>query len=157
MNLFSIPLIGKLVLGGAGSALLGVSLLGAQATNAFAATPSPSATPAAPAVPATKADRSDRRIVARAVFTAEASALGMKPEDLRAALKSGKTVEQLAAAKGMNKEQFADKLTTTVKPALDKLVDSHTITRAQADRVLARIHAGHIPFWAGVHHKKAAA
>jgi hypothetical protein len=157
MNPFRIPVIGKLVLGGAGSALLGVSLLGAQATNAFAATPSPTATPAAPAAPAAKADRSDRRIVARAVFTAEAAVLGMKPEDLRAALKSGKTVEQLAAAKGLNKEQFADRLATAVKPALDKLVDAHTITRAQADRVLARIHAGHIPFWNGVHHKKAAA
>ncbi len=156
MNPFHIPLIGKLVLGGAGSALLGVSLLGAQATTAFAATPSPTATPAAPA-PAAKADRSDRRLVVRAVFTAEAAVLGTKPEDLRAALKSGKTVEQLAAAKGLNKEQFAVRLATAVKPALDKLVDAHTITRAQADKVLDRIHAGHIPFWNGIHHKKAAA
>ena len=156
MNLFRVPLIGKLVLGGAGSALLGVSLLGAQATNALAASPSPSTTTAQPAKPATKADPSDRRLVARAVFTAEAAVLGMKPEDLRQALKDGKTVQQLAAAKDVTKDQFADRLANTVKPELDKLVDAHKLTADQEARVLARIRAGHIPFWDGIHHKKAA-
>lgn len=156
MNLFRVPLIGKLVLGGAGSALLGVSLLGAQATNAFAASPSPSAAAAQPAKPATKPDRSDRRLVARAVFTAEAAVLDLKPEDLRKALKDGKTVEQLAAAKGMSKDQFADRLANTVKPELDKLVDAHKLTADQEAKVLARIRAGHIPFWDGIRHKKAA-
>jgi hypothetical protein len=156
MNPFRVPLIGKLVLGGAGSALLGVSLLGAQATNAFAASPSPTA-PAQSTAPSTKHDPSDRRLVLHAVFAAEANVLGLKPEDLRAALKSGKTVEQLAQEKGLTKEQFADRLATAVKPDLDKLVDSHKLTRQQADKVLARIRAGHIPFWNGIHHKKAAA
>jgi hypothetical protein len=155
MNPFRVPLIGKLVLGGTGSALLGVSLLGAQATNAFAASPSPTAA-ATSTAPAANHDRSDRHLGARAVFAAEASVLGVKPEDLRAALKSGKTVEQLAQAKDMNKDQFADRLATTVKPELDKLVDAHKLTREQADKVLARIRSGHIPFWNGIHHKKAA-
>jgi len=157
MNPFRVPFLGKLILGGAGSALLGVSLLGAQATSAFAASPSPAASPATSAGSAAKHDPSDRRLIRRAVFAAEAAVLGVKPEDLRAALKSGKTVEQLAAAKDLNKEQFADRLATTVKPDLDKLVDAHQITREQADKVLARIRAGHIPFWNGIHHKKAAA
>ena len=151
--MFRIPFV-KLVLGGACTAVLGVGLLGASATSAFAAAnPTPAASPAAPTA---KHDPSDRRLIRAAVVTAEAAALDMKPEDLRAALKSGKTVEQLAQARGMNKDQFADKLANTVKPALDKLVDTKKITREQADKVLARIRAGHIPFWNGIPHKKAA-
>src|SRR5689334_11686442 len=79
------PWFGKFVIGGVGSAVLGASLLGASATNAFAAG-------------ATASDKhADRRAVAMAVFTSEAGVLGVKPEELRAALKSGKTLEQLAA------------------------------------------------------------
>ncbi|HEX6348519.1 MAG TPA: hypothetical protein VF160_03920 [Candidatus Dormibacteraeota bacterium] len=147
------PWFGKFVIGGVGTAVLGASLLGATATNVFAA-----GTTGKPATAAPANDRhADRREIAKAIFESEADVLGMKPEDLRAALKSGKTVEQLAAAKGLTKDQFADRLATSVKPALDKLVDSKKITQAQEDLVLKRIRAGYIPFWNGVHHKKAAA
>ena len=146
------PWFGKFLIGGVGTAVLGASLLGASATNVFAA-----GTSGKPAAAAAGDRHADRRAVARAIFESEADVLGMKPEDLRAALKSGKTVEQLAAAKGLSKDQFADRLATSVKPALDKLVDSKQITQAQEDLVLKRIRAGHIPFWNGVHHKKAAA
>ena len=54
-------------------------------------------------------------------------------------------MEQLAQAKGMSEDQFADKLATTAEPALDELVQTHKITRAQADNVLATIRVGHIP------------
>ena len=151
--MFRIPFV-KLVLGGAATAVLGVGLLGGSATSAFAAANPTSA--ASPAAPAAKHDPSDRRLIRAAIVAAEAAALDIKPEDLRAALKSGKTVEQLAQARGMNKDQFADKLANTVKPALDKLVDAKQITHAQADKVLARIRAGRIPFWNGVHQKQAA-
>ena len=156
MNPFRIPVIGKLVLGGAGTVILTGSLLGTQATSALAAGATPRATPAQATSPAAKQDPSDRKLIRRAVFAGEASVLGLKLEDLRSALRSGKTVEQLAQARSMNKEQFADRLATTVKPDLDRLVDAHKISRAQADKVLAGIHAGHILFWNGVHHKKAA-
>jgi len=149
------PWFAKLVIGGVGSAVLGASLLGVTASNAFAA--GTSGTPAAAAGAAAKHDRSDRRLILAAVFAAEATVLDMKPEDLRTALKNGKSVSDLAAAKGMNKDQFADKLANTVKPALDKLVDAKKIRQAQDDRAVARIRAGHIPFWEGRHHKKAAA
>ena len=156
MNPFGIPVIGKLVLGSAGAVLLTGSLLGAQATSAFAASPTPGATPPQATAPAAKPDPSDRKLIRRAIFTAEASVLGLKPEDLRSALRSDKTVEQLALARGMNKEQFADRLATAAKPDLDQLVDAHKISRAQADKVLAGIHAGRIPFWNSIHQKKAA-
>ena len=139
------PWFGKFVIGGLGGALLGGSLLGGAATNAFAA------------ATATNDTHADRRAVAAAVFESEADVLGMKPADLRAALKSGQTVEQLAAAKGLSQDQFADRLATAVKPALDQLVASKQITQAQEDRVLKRIRAGHIPFWNGLHHHKKAA
>jgi hypothetical protein len=148
------PWFGKLVIGGMGSAVLGASLLGVTASNAFAA--GTSGTPAA-AGAAAKHDRSDRRLIMAAVFAAEATVLDMKPEDLRGALKNGKSVSDLAAAKGLNKDQFADKLANTVKPALDKLVDAKKISQAQDDRTVARIRAGHIPLWEGIHHKNAAA
>jgi hypothetical protein len=149
------PWLGKFVIGGVGSAVLGASLLGITASNALATTTSGS--PATSTAAGAKHDASDRRLIRAAVVAAEATALGMKPEDLHTALKNGKSVSDLAAARGMNKEQFADKLANTVKPALDKLVDAKKITQAQDDRALARIRAGHIPFWDGLHHKKAAA
>ena len=146
------PWFGKFVIGGVGTAVLGASLLGASATNVFAA-----GTSGQPAAAAAGNRHADRREIVKAIFESEAGILGMKPEDLRAALKSGKTVEQLAAAKGLSQDQFADRLATSVKPALDKLVDSKKITQAQEDLVLKRIRSGHIPFWNGLHHKKAAA
>ena len=146
------PWFGKFVIGGVSTAVLGASLLGASATNVFAA-----GTSGKPAASAAGDRHADRREVAKAIFESEADILGMKPEDLRAALKSGKTVEQLAAAKGLSKDQFADRLAGGAKPALDKLVDAKKITQAQEDLVLKRIRAGHIPLWNGVHHKKAAA
>jgi len=147
------PWFGKLLLGGVGSAVLGASLLGATATTVFAAPASGAASRAA----AAHRDPSDRRLIAAAVLAGEAAALNMQPVDLRAALKKGQKVSDLAADRGMNKDQFADKLANTVKPALDKLVDAKKITQLQDDRTVARIRAGHIPFWDGIHHKKAAA
>jgi uncharacterized protein YidB (DUF937 family) len=75
----------------------------------------------------------------------------MKPEELREALRSGKTVEQLAAARGMNKDQFADRLAHNLKPRLDALVKAGKITEQQEDRVLKAIASGRIPFWNGIH------
>ena len=129
--------------------------MGAAGVIAQAATPSNPNTPAATAgAKHSKDAHADRRAIAKAVFESEAQVLGMKPEDLRKALKEGAKVSELAAKKGMTKEQFADALGKSVRPKLDALVDHKVITRAQADRTLDRIAKGHIPFWNGVHHKK---
>src|SRR5438105_8828557 len=104
------PWFGRLFLGGVGSAVLGASLLGATATNVLAAQ-TPSTTSGAAAG---HRDPSDKRLIGAAVLAAEATALDMKPEDLRTALKNGKTVSDLASGKGLNKDQFADKLANTV-------------------------------------------
>ena len=92
----------------------------------------------------------DRRAVRRAVVEAESDILGIQPETLVKDLKDGRKVSDLAKAKGLTKEQFATRLAVNLKPRLDALVDHHVITRAQADRVLARIAKGLVPFWDGI-------
>lgn len=146
------PWLTKLIAGGIAAGVMAGGVAVTGATAAFAA---PAGGKTAAAAEGGAKDRyADRRAIAKAVFESEADVLGMKPQELRAALKSGKSIEQLAAARGMNKDQFADKLVAVLRPALDKLVDDHRITKAQADHVIDRIQHGKIPFWSGVHRKK---
>ena len=147
-------ILSKLVLGGGGAALLTVAALAAGAPAAFAATPSPSAPAAAPKAGAGQSNRhAAMRDIRRAEFVSEAQVLGIAPKDLRADLKSGQTVQQLAQAKGMDESQFETALVAALKPRLDALVDRGAITRGQADAAVDRIQKGHVPYWNGVHHK----
>jgi hypothetical protein len=123
--------------------------LGVAGVLAQAASPSPTPKPAAAAKPA--------RAVSVAVFESEADVLGITPKTLRADLKQGQKVSDLARDKGMTKETFAAKLVLSVKPRLEQLVTSKVITQAQADKVIDRINKGHIPFWDGVHPRKTTA
>ena len=108
----------------------------------------------APAPAPTATDhRTDRRAIARAVFESEADVLGLAPKTLRADLKAGQKISDLARDKGMTKEQFETKLIANVRPRLAALVDHKVITQAQADRVIDRLSKGYIPFWDGVHRK----
>lgn len=110
-------------------------------------TPTPSASTKAPATD----HRSDRRAIARAVFESEADVLGITPKTLRADLKMGQKVSDLAKDKGLTKEQFETRLIAGVKPRLAVLVDHKVITQAQADKVVDRISKGYVPFWDGLH------
>jgi hypothetical protein len=141
----------KTVGAGTAAALLSLAVAGGLAQ---AAAPSPNPTkPAATAKPALE----ERRSVRLAVFEAEADVLGITPKVLRADLKAGQKVSDLARDKGMTKEQFAAKLVVSVKPRLQQLVDHKIITQAQADKVIDSISKGHIPFWNGLHPRKTAA
>ena len=142
------PLIAKIVLGGASSALLGVAAF-ATAVPAAAATTVPAAT----AQKAPKHEHhSDRRLILTAVYESEADALGLTPEQLRDDLKAGRSLEDIAKAEGMTKAQVIDKTAAALKPRLDRLVDSKQITRAQADSALDHVRKGHLPGWKGDHH-----
>jgi len=99
--------------------------------------------------------RTDRRAIARAVFESEADVLGIAPKTLRADLKAGQKVSDLARDKGMNKEQFETRLIANVRPRLAVLVDHKVITQAQADKVIDRLSKGYVPFWDGLHRKAA--
>jgi hypothetical protein len=127
--------------------------LGAAGVIAQAASPNPNTPTATAGTKASKDAHADRRLIAKAVFAAEATTLGMSESDLRAALKGGAKVSELAGKKGMDKAAFAKALAPNVKKNLDPLVGKG-ITQAQEDKVLDRIAKGHIPFWNGVHHKK---
>jgi hypothetical protein len=136
----------KTVSAAGAAALLSLGLAGGLAQAATNPTPSPSATTKAPATDT----RADRRAIARAVFESEADVLGIAPKALRADLRKGQKVSDLAKDKGMTKEQFETKLIASVKPRLAVLVDHKVITQAQADRVVDRISKGYVPFWDGL-------
>lgn len=147
-------------------AAVAVKIVGAAATAAMltlgvaqAASPSPSPTPtpsASTKAPATD-HRADRRAIARAVFESEADVLGITSKTLRADLRKGQKVSDLAKDKGMTKEQFETNLISSAKPRLAALVDHKVITQAQADRVIDRISKGDVPFWDGLHRAAAPA
>jgi membrane-bound lytic murein transglycosylase B len=134
----------KAVSAAAAAAILGLGVVQAASPTP---TPTPSASTKAPAFD----QRSDRRAIARAVFESEAGVLGITPQTLRADLRKGQKVSDLAKDRGMTKDQFETKLIASVKPRLAALVDHKVITQAQADRVIDRISKGHIPFWDGLH------
>ena len=136
-----------------GSAAAAVLSLGVATGLAQAASPSPSPSTPSAAQP-NKDSRADRRAVRLAVLESEADVLGLKPEQLRADLKAGQKVSDLAKAKGLTQQQFADRMVTALKPRLAQLVAHKQITQAQADRILDRIHKGRIPWWNGAHRRK---
>ncbi len=138
-------------------AAVAVKAVGAAAAAAIlglgvvqAASPSPTPTPSASTKAPATDHRADRRAIARAVFESEADVLGITPKTLRADLRKGQKVSDLAKDKGMTKEQFETKLIASVKPRLAALVDHKVITQAQADRVINRISKGYVPFWDGL-------
>lgn len=119
------------------AALLGVGAVSASTT------PQPAAS-----------GHADRHAVHRAIVESEADVLGIKPETLVKDLKAGQKVSDLAADKGITKEQFETKLVTALRPRLATLVDHKVITQAQADKLIDRINKGWVPFWDGIHRKK---
>ena len=139
--------------GAAGAAAL--LSLGVAVVLAQAASPTPTPKPSASAVPTKHDPRADRRAVGIAIFESEADVLGITPKTLRADLKNGQKVSDLAKDKGITKEQFASRLLVNVKPRLEVLVNHKVITQARADRVVDRISKGYIPFWDGIHPRTA--
>ena len=151
-----IPVIVKTIGSGIG-ALLFLGPLSAPVMSAAAPVAAKvAATQPGQAAPANQDRRQDRRVARRDYLQASAQVLGMKPEELAKALKAGKTLEQLAGAKGMNKDQFGDAVVKAIKPLLDKDVDSHRLTRAEADRVVKALQSGRLPWWNGRHTKPSA-
>lgn len=76
-----------------------------------------------------------------------AKALGISQSELQQDLKSGKTVKDLAAAKGMDEAAFRSKLASVARADLDQQVAAGKITQKQEDAALQRIQSGPLPFW----------
>jgi len=85
-------------------------------------------------------------------FNAEASVLGISTTDLMQDLHSGKTVKDLAAAKGMDENAFRAAYVAKIKSDLAALVSKVTITQPQADKVTQMAQNGPISGWNGMPH-----
>ena len=133
----------KVVSGGATAVVL---TLGVTAGLAQAASPSP--TPS-PTVNASVAPAGVHDAIHFAIFESEAAVLRVPEKAFRADLERGITVERLARERGMNKEQFGNRLVVNLTPRLERLVDLKVITRAQKDATIDRIQKGYIPWWDG--------
>ena len=70
---------------------------------------------------------------------AAAEYLGMTEAALRAELEGGKSLADVAAAKGKSVDGLVAALTTAAKAKLDGAVESGKLTRAQADEMLAEL------------------
>jgi uncharacterized protein YidB (DUF937 family) len=73
------------------------------------------------------------------VWQGLADALKIKPEDLSAELAKGKTLTQIAEAKGISQKQLTTTLEASVKAGLDKAVKDGAITKEQADWMLTHM------------------
>lgn len=150
-----LPLLGKaLITGAAGSAILAAGLAASPAVLAASPTAKAATATAKPTTHGNHRDHSDHRVKIEAYLDASAKVLNMEPGALRAALKSGRSLEDIAAEHGFaKKEVFADAVSKAIKPLLDADVDAKKLTRAEADRFQDRLAHGHLPYWVR-HHKK---
>lgn len=78
-----------------------------------------------------------------------AKALGMTPTDLMAEIKSGKTLKDIAAAKGMDEAAFRTAFIAAVKSDLDQQVTAGKLTSQQEQTILQRLQTAPLPFWNG--------
>jgi uncharacterized protein YidB (DUF937 family) len=131
------------------SSLAGLALLGG--TVAFAVTDAGATTPTttAPAATAKPADagkgahwlRNHRHQIRRDALVASAKIVGVSPKDLRADLKGGQTLAQVANAKGISTPTLVTDLTKDVDAAIQKGVTAGKITQANATKVEAKVPA----------------
>ncbi len=145
MNAFAAMAV-KFVSGGTTAALMTLGLTASLADASATPSPAPASSNAAVASPLAGV----RDAVRFAVFEAEADVLRIPPAAFRADLRRGITVARLARERGLNKDQFGDRLVVNLKPRLAQLVHLRVITRAQADIVIDRIQRGNIPWWDGL-------
>lgn len=76
-----------------------------------------------------------------AMMDAAAQALGITTDELRTALRDGKTVAELAAAHNTTEQAVTDAALAAAKAKLDQAVAAGTITQAQADTIYADLKA----------------
>lgn len=77
--------------------------------------------------------------VSRAAHEAMLAALGLTEEEFRTALHEGRTIAQLAEAGNTTVEQLQEARLTAARTALDTLVEDGSVTREQADELLAKL------------------
>jgi hypothetical protein len=159
----ALALSGALAGGGVAGALLGVpGISGAQSTTSEATTTTSPSTSTTVAPDPGARDRGDCHIGPGAGFSAEAAAkaLGISEADLRAELRDGKTIAEVAKAKGVEVQTVIDALVADATTRIDQAVTDKDITAERAaaikeglkDRITrlvnegGRLKGGHGPF-----------
>jgi ribosomal protein S20 len=77
--------------------------------------------------------------VTKDAMTAAAGALTLTPEALRAELRGGKTLKDVASAHGVPYATVTDAVVAALKTDLDAAVAAGTLKQARADRILERL------------------
>ncbi len=91
-----------------------------------------------------------------ALLSAEASALGISDQTLKADLKKGMSLSQIAVAQNVTEAQFRDRLIAKLKPVLDAAMTNKQLTPAREQAIIKRLQTGTIPLWNRPAHKPAA-
>jgi uncharacterized protein YidB (DUF937 family) len=76
-----------------------------------------------------------------------AKALGISPQELKQQLASGKTIKDIATAKGMDENTFRNNLVNAAKADLDAKVAAGKLTQQQEDAVLNKLKTAPLPRW----------
>ena len=82
-----------------------------------------------------------------ALMSAAASALGISDQTLKADLRKGMTLSQIAVAQHVTEAQFRDRLIAKLKPVLDAAVTNKKLTPAREQAIIKRLQTGPIPLW----------
>ncbi len=72
---------------------------------------------------------------------AVASALGITTDELRTALRSGKTLAQIAEDEDIARDELVDKLVAAAEAQIAAAVEAGRLTQAQADQLSENLHA----------------
>lgn len=83
----------------------------------------------------------------QAYVAAAASALGMQPADVTAALKGGTSLSELAQQKGVSESDFRSKLIANLQPQLDQAVAGGKLTKDQENAIVQQLQTGPLPYW----------
>jgi uncharacterized protein YidB (DUF937 family) len=84
---------------------------------------------------------------ARVALADYAKALGISPQELKQQLAAGKTIKDIATAKGMDENTFRNNLVTAAKADLDAKVTAGKLTQQQEDGILNKLKTGPLPLW----------
>ena len=80
-----------------------------------------------------------------ALLSAAASALGISDQTLKADLKKGMSLSQIAVAQKVTEAQFRVQLIVKLKPVLDAAVTNQKLTPAREQAIIKRLQTGTIP------------
>ncbi|MEP6751330.1 MAG: hypothetical protein ABI959_01120 [Candidatus Dormiibacterota bacterium] len=82
-----------------------------------------------------------------ALLSAAASSLGISEVALKADLRKGMTLSQIANAQHVTEAQFRERLIAKLKPVLDAAVTNKKLTPAREQAIIKRLQTGPIPLW----------